>query len=201
MDKICALLLAAGKGTRMHSAKPKVLQTLLGEPILGLLVDKIHELMGADIYAVVGYGAEQIALSYPKLKLIKQEEQLGTAHAVQTALPTLKAQGYEQVLVINGDTPLVTKELLETFLTKAKGYDLALATLELKDPQSFGRIIRQNGEIKAIVEAKDYQKEIYGEPSGEINAGLYSFKMDLLETLLPKVTPSRQTGEYYLTDL
>ncbi|MBQ9536679.1 MAG: bifunctional UDP-N-acetylglucosamine diphosphorylase/glucosamine-1-phosphate N-acetyltransferase GlmU [Desulfovibrionaceae bacterium] len=201
MEKCCVLILAAGKGTRMHSAKPKVLQELLGEPMLGLLVHNLAPLFGEAIYAVCGHGREKIAKAFPNLKTIVQAEQLGTGHAVQLALPTLREAGYSRVLILNGDTPLVTADVVSSFLAQAKDADLAVATVQLKDPGAYGRIVREAGAIKAIVEAKDYSVAQYGEPSGEINAGVYVCSIDVAHTLLPQVTPSIKSGEYYFTDI
>lgn len=194
-----ALVLAAGKGTRMHSDRPKVLHTLLGEPMLGHVLAALAPEFGEDIWIVTGHRAELVRAAVPGGRFVLQEEQLGTGHALLTALPSLA--GYDDILVINGDAPLVTTALLREFLSRARGYDLAFATIALDVPGAYGRVVRMDGHIEAIVEAKDYDVQRYGAPSGEVNAGLYLVKRTLAERLLPAVGNANRSGEYYITDL
>ena len=155
MTKTAALVLAAGKGTRMHSDRPKVVQTLLGEPMITLVLHALTPVFGEDIWVLVGHGAAQVEALCPTAHCVLQTEQLGTAHALATALPDMQAHGVTHVLLVNGDTPLITEEAARTFLDAAQGADLAFATLTLKDPASYGRVVRQDGQLVGIVEAKD----------------------------------------------
>ena len=201
MPKIAALVLAAGKGTRMHSNRPKVVQPLLGEPMITLVLHALAPVFGKDIWVLVGHGADQVEALCPQCHCVLQAEQLGTAHALATALPDLQAHGISHVLLINGDTPLITETAVRQFIDDAKGSDLAFATLTLKDPASYGRVVRRDGALVGIVEAKDYDLATYGAPTGEINAGMYYIDLALAEKLLPRVGKANKSGEYYVTDL
>lgn len=171
----CALILAAGKGTRMHSKKPKVLHTILGEPLLGHVAGALRPLFGEAVWAVIGHEADMVRAAFAgrDLRFVEQKEQLGTGHALMVALPELKRAGMKKVLVVNGDTPLITTDALRDFMFYAEGADVSVATLTLENPGAYGRIVRQNGELRAIVEAKDFDVAVHGEPTGEINAGIY----------------------------
>lgn len=201
MPKTAALVLAAGKGTRMHSDKPKVVQPLLGAPMITLVLHALSPVFDKDIWVLVGHGAARVEALCPQCHCVLQAEQLGTAHALATALPDLQAAGVSHVLLINGDTPLVTTESVRQFLDAAQGSDLAFATLTLKDPASYGRVVRRDGAIVGIVEAKDYDLAAYGAPTGEINAGMYYIDVSLAAKLLPRVGNANKSGEYYVTDL
>lgn len=198
-----ALILAAGKGTRMHSPRPKVLQTLLGEPMLAHMIGALRPIFGDATWAVIGHGAEQIraAFATSSLHFVEQKEQRGTGHALMTALPELKAAGLERVLVVNGDMPLLTTRLVENFLRDAQGADMAIATLNLPHPGAYGRVVRHQGRVTAIVEAKDYDVSLHGPESHEVNVGLYLFKVDVLDDLLPHLSDANKNHEYYITDL
>lgn len=201
MSTKAALVLAAGKGTRMHSDRPKVLQTVLGEPMLRCVLAALRPEFKEDIWIVTGHRADLVQAAVPDGRFILQKEQLGTGHALAQALPELKQAGMENVLVINGDTPLVTERVLRDFLEQAEGSDLAFATINLDSPGAYGRVVRIDGNIEAIVEAKDYDAARYGVETGEVNAGLYFMKLSLAERLLPHLTNSNKSGEYYITDL
>lgn len=198
-----ALVLAAGKGTRMHSPRPKVLQTLLGEPMLGHMFGALRPVFGEAVWAVIGHGADLIRAAFADSspRFVEQKEQLGTGHALMTALPALKAAGLERVLVVNGDMPLLTTRVVENFLRDAEGADAAIATLKLPKPGAYGRVVRHQGRVTAIVEAKDYDSSLYGPESHEVNVGLYLFKLDVLEALLPQLSNANKNHEYYITDL
>ena len=199
----CALILAAGKGTRMHSKKPKVLHTILGEPLLGHVAGALRPLFGEAVWAVIGHEADMVRAAFAgrDLRFVEQKEQLGTGHALMVALPELKRAGMKKVLVVNGDTPLITTDTLRDFMFYAEGADVSVATLTLENPGAYGRIVRQNGELRAIVEAKDFDVAVHGEPTGEINAGIYMLNLDAVEILVPKLGNENKSGEYYITDL
>ena len=135
------------------------------------------------------------------LRFVEQKEQLGTGHALMVALPELKRAGMKKVLVVNGDTPLITTDTLRDFMFYAEGADVSVATLTLENPGAYGRIVRQNGELRAIVEAKDFDVAVHGEPTGEINAGIYMLNLEAVEILVPKLGNENKSGEYYITDL
>lgn len=138
MPKNAALILAAGKGTRMHSDRPKVLQTLLGEPMLAYVQQALRAVFGAQIWTVVGHRSEMVEAAFPDARLIFQSEQLGTGHALMQALPALSEAGCSQLLVVNGDAPLLSEKLTRDFMAEAAGADLAFATIAPANPGAYG---------------------------------------------------------------
>ncbi len=162
INNIGALVLAAGKGTRMHSSQPKVLHTMLGAPMLNLVINALKPIFPKNVRVVLGHQAElvQEVIKDDDCRIIMQEEQLGTGHALCTAWSDLKAAGMEYILVVNGDTPLLKTERLAWFIklcmqTRA---DVAFMTLTLDDPAAFGRVLRIEGKVAAVLEAKDYDR-------------------------------------------
>lgn len=199
-NDIVAVILAAGKGTRMPSPGPKVLRTLLGEPMLGYVLDAVSPLC-SSILIVAGHMPEKIAAAFSGENIILQSRQLGTGHALLTALPQVEKLHAGRILVVNGDAPLLSEDILAAFIEKSRRAELSFATLNLADPAAYGRVVRHNGQATAIVEAKDYDIAIHGPVSGEVNAGLYLVKTDLAARLLPLLQNNNKSGEYYLTDL
>ena len=205
-----ALILAAGKGTRMPSPRPKVLQTLLGETMLSLVtatlnamprVDAIYTMVGCEA-AMVSAEAESIAARLGRMAYcIEQKEQKGTGHALMTAMSHLEGDGH--LLVVNGDAPLLTANVLDRFLDKADGADVAFLSLELENAAAYGRVVRKGGEVQAIVEAKDFDPALYGpiEEAHEVNTGIYLFSLPAVRKLLPSLSNNNKSGEYYITDL
>lgn len=205
MDKrIGALILAAGKGTRMKSDAPKVLKTLLGEPMLWYGEQALAALLGERVLTVIGHRAEAVEAAFPELagRFVLQAEQLGTGHALSVAMPRLLDAGYSHVLVANGDAPLVTAESLGAFAEGAldAAADVAFVSIELPEPGAYGRVVRQGGAVR-IVEAKDYDVSRDGPATGEINAGVYLLRLDAVAPLLAKLRNDNKSGEYYITDL
>ncbi len=200
-----ALILAAGKGTRMYSEKPKVLQTILGEPMLSYVYKAINKAGIHSVWTVIGHGADAILKEFPEQKtnFILQNEQLGTGHALQTAWQNKDLQQYQYLLVINGDTPLLPAQKLEEFATNAieAGCALAFMSLTLDNPMNFGRVLRKKGQVAAIIEAKDFDKAQHGEEPNEINAGIYCLNMEKIAPLLCKLQNTNKSGEFYITDL
>lgn len=201
-----ALILAAGKGTRMRSPRPKVLQELLAEPMLAYVLAALRPLYAEgdsreDIWAVVGHGAPEVEAAFPGLATLRQEQQLGTGHALATALPTLQEHGATHVLVVNGDVPLLTSDIVRRFLSAAEGAAIAFASLSLEDAGAYGRVVRKGGDVAAIVEAKDFDPALHGPDTGEVNAGLYFLEMEAVSRLLPRIGNDNKSGEYYITDL
>lgn len=201
-DNIMAIVMAAGKGTRMKSKKSKLVQKLFGKEIVKRAVENAEKAGVKDIIAVVGYMKEEVmAVLGDSVKYAYQDEMLGTGHAVIKAKEYLKGKK-GKVLVLNGDVPLIRPETLNKLLEKSienKEY-ATLLTAIYDNPTGYGRIVRdEGGNIEAIVEEKDTtpsQKEIK-----EINAGIYCFDIEELLSALEKVTPNNAQGEYYLTDV
>ncbi|MGS0942826.1 bifunctional UDP-N-acetylglucosamine diphosphorylase/glucosamine-1-phosphate N-acetyltransferase GlmU [Pseudomonas luteola] len=193
------VILAAGQGTRMRSALPKVLHPIAGKAMLGHVIDRARELTPQKIHVVIGHGAETVKqrLAADDLNFVVQQEQLGTGHAVAQALPHLSA---ERVLILYGDVPLIETSTLERLLEQVSAQQLALLTVELADPTGYGRILRDNrGEVYAIVEHKDAdatQKTIR-----EGNTGILAVPGERLGEWLGRLSNSNAQGEYYLTDV
>jgi bifunctional UDP-N-acetylglucosamine pyrophosphorylase/glucosamine-1-phosphate N-acetyltransferase len=205
-SNIAALVLAAGKGTRMHSPRPKVLQELLGEPMLHYVYEALEPLFGKSVRTVVGHGRDEVAARFPHWRdgFIVQEQQLGTGHALMESMDELERMGCESVFVVNGDTPLIGGAPLEGFLqsmSRDMQADVAFMTITLKDPGAFGRVIRREGHVQAIVEAKDYDIAEHGPATGEVNAGIYLLRLAAVRELLGELTNENKSGEYYITDL
>ena len=203
-ERIGALILAAGKGTRMKSDAPKVLKTLLGEPMLWYGEQALGALVGDRVLTVIGHRAQLVEAAFPELagRFVLQAEQLGTGHALSVALPRLVAAGYSHVLVANGDAPLVTAQSLGAFVDEAlaSAADIAFVSIELPDPGAYGRVVRAGGGVR-IVEAKDYDVSRDGPATGEINAGVYLLRLDAVSPLLAGLRNDNKSGEYYITDL
>lgn len=208
-DKYCmAIILAAGKGTRMKGETPKVMRKLLGEPMLGWVISALAPIFGDQMLAVFGHKANLVKKAFPYVDSVRQAPQLGTGHALQTAISALSDK-WQNYLVINGDAPLVTTPIIERFLQESHGSDLSFATITLPDPGSYGRVIRDcQNKVIAIVEARDlksYLDKMGGSQNcanaNEVNAGLYFISTKVIEKLLPQLNNQNNSGEYYITDL
>ncbi|MCE1250229.1 MAG: NTP transferase domain-containing protein, partial [Comamonadaceae bacterium] len=207
------LVMAAGKGTRMKSRHPKVLQRLAGRALLGHVLDVAAQLGPRRVVAITGHGATEVeaacaGLVSPgagfDLKFARQEPQLGTGHAVQQAMPALAEFGGDGlVLVLSGDVPLTQADTLHALVAAAQavlGGTLALLTVRLPDPTGYGRILRgANGAVQGIVEHKDAsaaQRAI-----DEIYSGIMAVPARLLAPWLARLSNDNAQGEYYLTDI
>ena len=193
------VILAAGQGTRMRSAKPKVLHTIAGKPMVEHVINQAQSIPDSRIHLVVGHGAEQVqaALSDYPVNFVTQSEQLGTGHAVAQALPSL-TEG-SRVLILYGDVPLTPADVMTAMLSQVTANSMSLLTVELANPQGYGRIVRQSGAITAIVEHKDAsddQRQIR-----EINTGIMAVSQAHLAKWLPTLSSNNAQGEYYLTDI
>ncbi|WP_225845292.1 bifunctional UDP-N-acetylglucosamine diphosphorylase/glucosamine-1-phosphate N-acetyltransferase GlmU [Streptomyces sp. HPF1205] len=204
------VILAAGEGTRMKSATPKVLHPVCGRSLVGHVVAASRALDPEHLVVVVGHGREQVAEHLaaidPDARTAVQHEQLGTGHAVRTALDELARQGVAlpergTVVVTYGDTPLLTTATL-TALVAAHEADrnaVTVLTAEVPDPTGYGRIVRgADGTVTAIVEQKDADEA--QRAITEINSGVYAYEAGLLAQALGKVTTDNAQGEEYLTD-
>ncbi|WPP44577.1 bifunctional UDP-N-acetylglucosamine diphosphorylase/glucosamine-1-phosphate N-acetyltransferase GlmU [Pseudomonas sp. AN-1] len=193
------VILAAGQGTRMRSALPKVLHPVAGKPMLGHVIDTARALQPQRIHVVIGHGAEAVRerLAAADLNFVLQEQQLGTGHAVAQALPFIDA---EQVLVLYGDVPLIEAPTLERLLAHAGAEQLALLTVELADPTGYGRILRDaEGRVTAIVEQKDANAEQRAIREG--NTGILAMPGARMAEWMGRLSNSNAQGEYYLTDV
>ncbi len=202
-----ALILAAGKGTRMHSDKPKVLQNVLEQSLLSHVFRALRGHFKENIWTVIGHGAEKVREAFAKenIHFVEQTEQKGTGHAVQQALPILHENTIEYVLVVNGDTPLLTEDTVQHFLESVRAADyppVAFASIHVPYANAYGRVVRDASKaVVGIVEAKDYDENMHGVPTGEVNAGVYLLHVPTLATLLPLLSAENKSGEYYLTDV
>ncbi|THG82622.1 UDP-N-acetylglucosamine diphosphorylase/glucosamine-1-phosphate N-acetyltransferase [Pseudomonas sp. A-1] len=193
------VILAAGQGTRMRSALPKVLHPVAGKPMLGHVIDTARALQPQRIHVVIGHGAEAVRerLAADDLNFVLQEQQLGTGHAVAQALPFIDA---EQVLVLYGDVPLIEAPTLERLLAHAGPEQLALLTVELADPTGYGRILRDGEDrVTAIVEQKDANAEQRAIREG--NTGILAMPGARMAEWMGRLSNSNAQGEYYLTDV
>ena len=193
------IILAAGKGTRMRSNLPKVLQPLAGRPLLGHVIDTAKKLQADHIITIYGHGGAlvQNAFAHEQVQWVEQAEQLGTGHAVKVTLPVLPREGVS--LILSGDVPCITEQTLQKLLDVSRETQIGLVTLTLADATGYGRIVRENGKIQAIVEHKDAseaQRQIQ-----EINTGIYCVSNAKLHEWLPKLSNNNAQGEYYLTDI
>lgn len=193
------VILAAGQGTRMRSALPKVLHPVAGQAMLAHVIETARSLKPNAIHVVIGHGAERVReqLAATDLNFVVQAEQLGTGHAVAQALPALSA---ERVLILYGDVPLIEAQTLERLLHKVGQQQLALLTVELADPTGYGRIVRDGqGVVQAIVEHKDASAE--QKLIREGNTGILAVPGERLGDWLGRLSNSNAQGEYYLTDV
>ena len=196
-----AIVLAAGKGTRMCSELPKVLHPVFGKPVLGYVLETLAGAGMKNPFVVVGYKAEEVR-SFLKVygaTAVLQREQKGTGHAVMAAGPALKnRQG--PVLIWPGDMPLVKPETLEKFLAEHKKSRAHVSVLSCfqEDPSGYGRIMREEGHFAAIREELDATPEEH--VIREVNTGIYLFDKKVLFEALERVGRDNQKGEYYLTD-
>ena len=196
---LTTIILAAGKGTRMQSAKPKVLQTLADKPLLAHVLDTCQSVNVDKTIVVYGFGGDQVqqAMQDYDLTWVEQTEQLGTGHAVKVTLPELPTEG--KSLILYGDVPLVSATTL-TRLKEANVEGMSMLTLTVDNPFGLGRIKRdEQGNIVAIVEQKDASEE--EQAIREINSGIYCVDNALLHKYLPNLSNDNAQQEYYLTDI
>jgi len=195
------IILAAGKGTRMRSALPKVLHQLAGQPLIQHVLDTVRELSPDRIHVVHGHGAERVReclADADDVNWVEQAEQLGTGHAVSQALPDVKPDA--RVLIVYGDVPLIRAKTLRTLLELSDDRHPALLTAELNNPSGYGRILRDGkGAVTAIVEEADASQA--ERQIAEINTGFMACPADRLQGWLEEIDNSNRQGEFYLTDV
>ncbi|WP_441373503.1 bifunctional UDP-N-acetylglucosamine diphosphorylase/glucosamine-1-phosphate N-acetyltransferase GlmU [Acinetobacter lwoffii] len=193
------IILAAGKGTRMRSSLPKVLQPLAGRPLLGHVIETAKKLNADNIITIYGHGGDRVQTAFAQqdIKWVEQAEQLGTGHAVQMTLPVLPQDGVS--LILSGDVPCINPVTLQKLLDATAATGIGLVTLTLPDANGYGRIVRENDQIQAIVEHKDASEE--QRQIKEINTGIYAVSNAKLHEWLPNLSNDNAQGEYYLTDI
>ena len=216
--RLDVVILAAGKGTRMNSNLPKVMHKIAGKPMIEHVVDCASSLGTEHIHLVVGHGADVIKrhflgddshegyVSYEGLKgselsFVSQDNQLGTGHAVQQAMPNIPARSVEdRVLVLYGDVPLVSKDTLQELIDTSATAPLGVLTLFTQNPEGLGRIIRDDShQLRAIVEERDASEEQKG--INEVNSGILVSSAIELKDWLSRLSNDNAQSEYYLTDI
>ena len=207
MTALDIIIMAAGKGTRMKSRIPKVLQRLAGRPLLHHVLGQAASLQARRVVVVTGHGATEVeaacaglagAAGTFDLKFVRQEPQLGTGHAVQQATPALAGDG--TVVVLSGDVPLTQAATLRALVEAGAGERLALLTVRLPDPTGYGRIVRGEGAtVQRIVEHKDANDA--ERAIDEVYSGIMAVPAQRLAGWLARLTNDNAQGEYYLTDI
>ena len=200
---LAVAVLAAGKGTRMKSALPKVLQPLAGATLVERVLASARTLAPERRLLIVGHQAERVQEQLSPiggLEFVLQQPQNGTGHAVQQLLPAL--QGFAgELVVLNGDVPLLRPETIESLVTghRESGADVTLLTARLSDPTGYGRVFAdETGQVSGIIEHRDCTEE--QRRNTLTNAGIYCFNWQALEAVLPKLSTDNDQGELYLTD-
>ena len=199
MASLNIVIMAAGKGTRMKSARPKVLHRLAGKSLLQHVLDAVAGLGAAKTLIVTGHGAETVEaeLRGPGLTFVRQQPQLGTGHAVQQVLPHLDDEG--TTLILNGDVPLIQVATAAALAAACGGTRLALLTIELADASGYGRIVRDGEAVKAIVEHKDASTE--QRAICEVYTGMLAAPTAWLKRAVMALSNDNAQREYYLTDI
>ncbi len=206
---LSVVIMAAGKGTRMKSARPKVLHRLAGRALLAHVVGTASQLQPRQMVVITGHGAIEVEAALAvfiraggqfdarNLSCVRQERQLGTGHAVQQAVPVLPDDGV--TLVLNGDVPLIQADTLQALLASCDGDKLALLTVAMPDPTGYGRIVRQGDAVQAIVEHKDASDAL--RQIKEIYTGVMAVPNRLLKPWLARLRNDNTQKEFYLTDI
>lgn len=203
MEGLAAVILAAGKGTRMRSKIPKVLHPVAGRPMISYPIDLTRRLGAKPIVVVLGHGAEAVRehLSGDDIKVVLQEPQLGTGHATMVATRALDEYRGD-LLILSGDMPLLELETIKGLVERHQSSKAALTVLvgKMDEPSGYGRIIRDaSGRVIRIVEEKDASEA--EKTIKEVNAGAYCVKIELLREALDSLRCENSQGEYYLTDI
>lgn len=202
--EIKAVILAAGKGTRMKSNTPKVLHKIFEKPLLGYVLDNVKNIVN-ESFVIVGHHAEEVTeyvqKEYENAKTVLQTPQLGTGHAVSMVCPSL--ENFDgQVIILCGDTPLITEDTLKKFIDyhNSNNSDLTVMSTIFENPANYGRIIREkDNSLKCIVEEKDATPE--QKAVKEVNAGIYCLNWNKIKQAFCQLTSNNAQGEYYLTDI
>ncbi len=200
-----AIIMAGGKGTRIQDAScpmPKVLKEANGKPLLSYVLNTVKDMKKDDITIIVGFMRESVMEMFPDYNYAIQAEQLGTGHAVMCAIKDAKLEEYDgDVIILSGDVPLISQKTIENMKKmheEGKNACTMLTCISEDDP-SLGRIIRENGKVVGIVEAKDCTPEQL--KINEKNAALYLFDCRSLCDAIKQIKNNNKQGEYYLTDV
>ncbi|MGM0602657.1 MAG: bifunctional UDP-N-acetylglucosamine diphosphorylase/glucosamine-1-phosphate N-acetyltransferase GlmU [Bacillota bacterium] len=201
MSDLLTIILAAGKGTRMHSDRIKVLHKVAGKSMLKHVISTLDNLE-TDIICVVGHQKDEVKdeINDSRIKFAVQSEQLGTGHAVKQAEESIRKHS-GPVLVLYGDTPLLRTETVQRFIEKHKknASNLTIMTAELDDPTGYGRIVKNSSNlVESVIEEDD--ADLKTKEIKEINSGVYCFESGLLSNFLKNMNNNNAQGEYYLTD-
>ena len=196
---LSVVILAAGKGTRMYSDLPKVLHPIAGKPMVKHVIDTVKHLNARQINLIYGHGADLLKerLADEPVNWVFQAEQLGTGHAMQQAAPFFADD--ENIMMLYGDTPLIQQSTLERLIAQKPENGIALLTVKLENPMGYGRIIRENGSVVAIVEQKDASAEQL--KIQEINTGVMVASGASFKKWLGNLNNNNAQGEYYITDV
>lgn len=196
---LSVVILAAGKGTRMYSDLPKVLHPIAGKPMVKHVIDTVKHLNARQINLIYGHGADLLKerLADEPVNWVFQAEQLGTGHAMQQAAPFFADD--ENIMMLYGDTPLIQQSTLERLIAQKPENGIALLTVKLENPTGYGRIIRENGSVVAIVEQKDASAEQL--KIQEINTGVMVASGASFKKWLGNLNNNNAQGEYYITDV
>jgi bifunctional UDP-N-acetylglucosamine pyrophosphorylase/glucosamine-1-phosphate N-acetyltransferase len=196
--KLFPIILAAGQGTRMNSAIPKVLHPIGGKPMLAHVIDSCKQLQAEKIAVIYGHGGDQVQtkIQDDAITWVHQAEQKGTGHAVAQAAHLMHDD--DLVVIAYGDVPLIKADTLQRLADSLQHADLSVLTTLLDDPIGYGRIVRQQGEVDCIVEEKDADATI--RQINEVNSGFIAAKGADLKRWLQQLSPENAQGEYYLTD-
>ena len=203
----CAIVMAAGKGTRLNSELPKVLHPLLGKTLLDRVLGTLTPLFPKTVYVVVGHGKAQVTAEIARIQdalgfritPVTQETQSGTGHAVQQVKAAAQLSG--TVLILSGDTPLLRTETLLALTQRhaQSGNDLTLLTAHLENPYGYGRVVLKNGAVQKVVEEKDATPD--EKALKNVNTSIYCLNWETVAPLLDQLTPDNAQGELYLTDI
>lgn len=199
MTSLSVVILAAGKGTRMYSDLPKVLHPIAGKPMVKHVIDTAKQLSAQQIHLIYGHGADLLKtrLNDEPVNWVYQAEQLGTGHAMQQAAPFFNDD--ENILMLYGDAPLITKETLEKLIAIKPENGIGLLTVVLDNPTGYGRILRKNGTVVGIVEQKDANTEQL--KIQEVNTGVMVASGASFKKWLAQLDNNNAQGEYYITDI
>lgn len=199
MNKLKVIILAGGQGSRMQSKIPKVLHKIIDKPMINYVIEASNDIQASDIMVIVGYQSAMVkSIIGADVKYSYQKEQLGTGHAVMQALDFIQKD--EDILILYGDTPLITKETLQKLIKihrTEKNYATVISSI-VKEPKGYGRIVREDGIFNKIVEERDTKDNEVN--INEINSGVYIFDSNALKDALNSISTQNSQNEYYLTD-
>ena len=203
MNDVCAIVMAAGKGTRMKSSLPKVLHPVLGKPMISFVLDNVEHLGVGQTILIVGHGSDAVVGAVgQRAQVVVQEPQMGTGHALQVAAPHIR-DDIRRIMVLSGDQPLISDENLGDLLggLNAPGVAMTLLTVSLPWPNDLGRIVRDDsgGGVVRIIEAREASRE--QRAIREVNLGTYAFTRAALDEYLPRIGMPNAQKEIYITDM